>query len=90
MQAGAKLVIWSELTANIQNEADEKDFIERAKRTAIKYNTYIGVTYALIEPVRKNKFVFVTKQGDIGIDYNKAHPVPMVVSYQFIFIQGNN
>ncbi|KAL0576565.1 hypothetical protein ABG067_008915 [Albugo candida] len=79
-EAGAKLIIWSELTTNVQDENDEKTFIQRTQQLAIKHNVYIGVTYALVEPVPKNKLVFVNKQGEIAIDYNKAHPVPGVVS----------
>lgn len=39
------------------------------------------MTYHLLGPVEKNKLVVFTKEGDIGIDYNKAHPVPTVVRY---------
>lgn len=79
-QAGAKLVIWSETTTSVHNETDEGLLLERTKQLALKYGIYIGVTYNLEEPVEKNKLVVVTKQGNIGLDYNKAHPVPGVVS----------
>lgn len=77
-EAGARIVLWSELTAVVVDEEDEKVFIERTKELALKHKIYIGATYALLEPVAKNKLVVVTKEGNIGIDYNKAHPVPGV------------
>lgn len=85
-EAGAKLVLWSELTTVVNNEQDEILFIQRAKEFAVKHQAYIGVTYKLMEPM-KNKFVFVTKQGKVGIDYNKAHPVPSVVKYIYGFLE---
>lgn len=68
----------------VVDEEDEKVFIERTKELALKHKIYIGATYALLEPVAKNKLVVVTKEGNIGIDYNKAHPVPGVVSCKTI------
>lgn len=79
MQDGAKLVIWSEITTVVENSEDEEVFIQRARDFALLHKVYLGVTYSLLGPIKKNKFVLVTKSGDIGIDYNKAHPVPGVV-----------
>lgn len=79
-EAGAKLILWSELTTIVEDEHDEVLFIERTKDFAKLHDVYIGVTYALMSPVQQNKLVFVTKEGDVGINYNKAHPVPTVVS----------
>ncbi|KAG2233587.1 hypothetical protein INT48_009374 [Thamnidium elegans] len=76
---GAKLVIWSEITTVVENLEEEEIFIQRARDFALLHKVYLGVTYSLSGPVKKNKFVLVTKSGDIGIDYNKAHPVPGVV-----------
>ncbi|GAA5807750.1 hypothetical protein MFLAVUS_001127 [Mucor flavus] len=75
---GAKLVIWSEITTVVENLEDEQVFIQRARDFALLHKVYLGVTYSLSGPIKKNKFVLVTKTGDIGIDYNKAHPVPGV------------
>jgi hypothetical protein len=36
-----------------------------------------------VEPVAQNKLVFITKEGKIGIDFNKANPVPGVVSFDY-------
>jgi hypothetical protein len=79
-EAGAKIIIWSELTTIVQDEENEALFIERTKEFARLHKVYIGVTYALMSPVQQNKLVFVTKEGRVGINYNKAHPVPTVVS----------
>lgn len=59
---------------------DEFNFLEKAKKFASVHKVYLGVTYAAVDPVGQNKFVFITKQGEIAIDYNKANPVPGVVS----------
>ena len=61
----------------VQDEEAEKALIKRTQEFAVANHVYLGITYALMAPL-KNKFVFVTKQGEIGIDYNKAHPVPGV------------
>lgn len=59
---------------------DEFNFLEKAKNFASVHKVYLGVTYAAVDPVGQNKFVFITKEGEIAIDYNKANPVPGVVS----------
>lgn len=59
---------------------EEFEFLERAKKFASIHKVYLGVTYAAVDPVGQNKLVFITKEGNIGIDYNKAYPVPGVVS----------
>ncbi|KAL7328224.1 hypothetical protein PS15p_206527 [Mucor circinelloides] len=78
VEAGAKLIIWSELTTSVKDMDDEFDFLEKAKKFASVHKVYLGVTYAAVDPVGQNKFVFITKQGEIAIDYNKANPVPGV------------
>ncbi|KAI8069825.1 carbon-nitrogen hydrolase [Gilbertella persicaria] len=78
IESGAKLVLWSELTAAVKNEKEEDALIERARKVARERQVYLGITYALGDPTTANKLVFITKTGDIGINYNKAHPVPSV------------
>ncbi|KAI8643721.1 carbon-nitrogen hydrolase [Parasitella parasitica] len=75
-EAGAKLIIWSELTASVNDMDEEFEFLQRAKMFASTHKVYLGVTYAAVDPVGQNKFVFITKEGEIAIDYKKAHPVP--------------
>ncbi|KAG1456779.1 hypothetical protein G6F56_006757 [Rhizopus delemar] len=77
VEAGAKLVLWSELVAVVQNKEEEDILLQRAKDFAITHQVYLAITYGLLEPVEKNKLVFLTKGGDIAINYNKAHPVPL-------------
>jgi hypothetical protein len=64
----------------VNTTEDEKVFLERAIEFALTRKVYLGVTYATVDPVAQNKLVFITKQGKIGINYNKANPVPGVVS----------
>jgi hypothetical protein len=72
-------VLWSEVAVVANDEKEESLLLQRAKEFAIKHKVYLAMTYHLLGPVEKNKLVVFTKEGDIGIDYNKAHPVPTVV-----------
>ncbi|KAI7899088.1 carbon-nitrogen hydrolase [Cokeromyces recurvatus] len=72
-ESGAKLVLWSELTAFVNDLEEEKILIGKAKDLARTYQIYLGISYGT---VNQNKLVFITKQGEIGFDFNKAHPVP--------------
>lgn len=76
-QAGARLVLWSEITTVVNNEEDEAEFLDKVKDLAISSQVYIAVAYRRLEP-SANKLVFVLKNGTIGIDYKKAHPAPGV------------
>lgn len=80
-------MLWSELTAHVYNRTEEDALIRKAKKVAIKRQIYLGITYSVGDPTTVNKLVFVTKNGDIGIDYNKAHPVPGAVSSRSSFSQ---
>ncbi|KAI9323251.1 carbon-nitrogen hydrolase [Dichotomocladium elegans] len=77
-KAGAKIIIWSEETAQVQDPDAEQQLIERAKGIAAEENVYIGLTYELSGPVMANKFALVTPGGDVPINYIKSHPVPYV------------
>lgn len=77
--AGAKLILWSELTTVVNNTEDEAAFIQRAQEFAVSRQVYFGITYGRGDPVASNKLVFILKNGTIGLDYLKAHPVPGVV-----------
>jgi apolipoprotein N-acyltransferase len=76
--AGAQLIIWSETTTIVKDLAEEELFLNRTQQFAKTHNVYLGVTYILQEPIEQNKFVLADKEGKIGINYNKAHPVPLV------------
>ncbi|KAG1461042.1 hypothetical protein G6F46_002779 [Rhizopus delemar] len=78
INAGAKLVLWSELVVVAKDKEEEAQLLQRAKTFAIENQVYITITYGLLAPVEQNKLVLITKEGDVAIDYNKAHPVPMV------------
>lgn len=79
MQAGAKLILWSELTTILNDTKAEATFIKQAQDFAISRQVYLGVTYGIGTPTSTNKLVFILKNGTIGIDYVKSHPVPGVV-----------
>ncbi|KAI9478058.1 MAG: carbon-nitrogen hydrolase [Benjaminiella poitrasii] len=72
-ETGAKLVLWSELTMNVKDAEEEEFLVQQAKDLAQFHQIYLGITYGT---ANENKLVFITKQGEIGFDYNKAHPVP--------------
>ncbi|KAI8984763.1 carbon-nitrogen hydrolase [Mycotypha africana] len=79
-ESGAKLIVWSELTTSVTDTEEEVKLIQKAKEFAKQHQVYLGITYAKEQPVGQNKLVLITKEGIIGIDYNKAHPVPGVES----------
>lgn len=78
------MVLWSELVVVAKDKEEEAQLLQRAKTFAIENQVYITITYGLLAPVEQNKLVLITKEGEVAIDYNKAHPVPMVVSSFFI------
>ncbi|KAI8992555.1 carbon-nitrogen hydrolase [Pilobolus umbonatus] len=77
-QNGLKLITWSELTTMVPNLQMEEVLLKRAQAIALKYSVYLNIAYGVIDPVGQNKLVFIDKYGKIGINYNKAHPVPGV------------
>lgn len=74
------MILWSEETAQVHDPEEESTLLQRGKEIAQEQSVYIAVTYDLLGPIQQNKLVLITPQGDIGIDYIKAHPVPFVVS----------
>ncbi|KAI7877063.1 carbon-nitrogen hydrolase [Lichtheimia hyalospora FSU 10163] len=77
-EAGAKMILWSEETAQVHDPEEESTLLQRGKDIAKEHSVYIALTYDLLGPIQQNKLVLITPQGDIGIDYIKAHPVPFV------------
>lgn len=77
------MILWSEETAQVHDPEEEAALLQRGKDIAREHSVYIALTYDLLGPIQQNKLVLVTPQGDIGIDYIKAHPVPFVVSNIF-------
>lgn len=78
-RSGAKLVLWSEETAAVDDTAAETDLLEQAKQVAVEHGIYLAITYDVRGAVAQNKLTMITPSGDIAINYNKAHPVPGVV-----------
>ncbi|ORY96626.1 carbon-nitrogen hydrolase [Syncephalastrum racemosum] len=77
-RSGAKLVLWSEETAAVDDAASETRLLEQAKQVAAEHGIYLAITYDVRGPVGENKLTMITPSGDIAINYNKAHPVPGV------------
>ncbi|KAG0169075.1 hypothetical protein DFQ30_003988 [Apophysomyces sp. BC1015] len=79
VQKGARLVLWSELTAFTTDEQDEAHFLELAKTFASTHHIYLAATYGTSGfPPTENRLVLISPEGQILINYNKAHPVPIV------------
>ncbi|KAF7722657.1 hypothetical protein EC973_002867 [Apophysomyces ossiformis] len=79
VQKGARIVLWSELTAFTADEEDETRFRALSKEFASRNNVYLAAAYGTYNnPPLENKLILVSPKGEILIDYNKAHPVPIV------------
>jgi apolipoprotein N-acyltransferase len=79
MEAGAKIVFWSEISAEVLKE-DEAGLIARGGDVAAKYHAYLGMALAVHDegrtPSVENKLVLINPDGSVAWEYNKAHPVP--------------
>ncbi len=79
MQAGAKIVFWSELNAPVLKE-DEPAFVARGGDMAAKYHVYLGMSLNVLrgggERSVENKLVLIQPNGQVAWEYNKARPVP--------------
>ncbi|KAI7853657.1 carbon-nitrogen hydrolase [Circinella umbellata] len=78
--SGAKLVAWTEETAATQSYEDEERLINKSKALAKEKQIYLAITYNQIIPptISENKLVLITPEGEIGINYKKAYPVPFI------------
>jgi apolipoprotein N-acyltransferase len=79
MQAGARIVFWSEINAEVLKE-DEAGLIARGQDLAAKYHAYLGMALAVHNegknPSTENKLVLIEPPGLVAWEYNKAHPLP--------------
>jgi len=79
MQAGAKIVFWSELNALLLRE-QEATFIERGAELAAKHHAFLGMAIGVLNDKNtcpcENKLVLIRPDGLIAWQYSKAHPVP--------------
>jgi apolipoprotein N-acyltransferase len=79
MQAGAKIVFWGEISAQVLKD-DEAAFVTRGGDLAAKYHAYLGMALAVLNqgktPAVENKFVLIRPDGSVAWEYNKARPVP--------------
>ncbi|KAI8141004.1 carbon-nitrogen hydrolase [Fennellomyces sp. T-0311] len=84
VNAGAKLVMWSEETAATSNDDDEAALISRAQTFAQENNVYLAFTYnrTIVDDLTENKLLVITPQGEIAINYSKSHPVPLIEPIQ--------
>lgn len=79
MQAGAKIVFWSEMNAEVLKE-DEAGFVARGGDLAAKYHAYLGMALAVhnkgMTPSVENKLILIKPDGHVAWEYNKVRPVP--------------
>jgi apolipoprotein N-acyltransferase len=79
MQAGARIVFWAEISAEVLKE-DEAGFVARGGDLAAKYHAYLGIALAVHNegktPSVENKLILIKPDGHVAWEYNKARPVP--------------
>jgi apolipoprotein N-acyltransferase len=79
MQAGARIVFWSEINAEILKE-DEVGFVARGGDLAAKYHAFLGMAVAVhnegMTPSVENKLILIKPDGHVAWEYNKVRPVP--------------
>jgi apolipoprotein N-acyltransferase len=79
MQAGAKIVFWAEINAEVL-KGDEAGFVARGGELAEKYNAYLGMALAVHKEegtsANENKMILIRPDGQVAWEYNKVRPVP--------------
>lgn len=78
VQAGARLVLWSEGAAEILAPG-EQELLERGRAFAREHGVTLVMALAVIpvEPgLWENKLVAITHEGGIAWEYHKSRPVP--------------
>jgi apolipoprotein N-acyltransferase len=76
--AGAKIVVWAEASGIILFEKSEA-LLTRGKRFARSHRIYFGLSLAVLHREShkfENKFVMITPEGEVALDYHKRRPVP--------------
>ncbi len=78
-QDGAKIVFWAEGNAFVLKQ-DEAALLARGSELAAKDHIYFGMALAVLNPGAakplENKLVVAGPDGNMAMDYYKAHPVP--------------
>ncbi|KAF9974862.1 hypothetical protein BGZ73_001637 [Actinomortierella ambigua] len=81
-QQGSKVVMWSETSVRVRTEEDKQHLMSLARNRTTQYGIYLGITYSETIPgredKRRNMFVVLNPQGQVLLNYQKAHPVAMV------------
>jgi apolipoprotein N-acyltransferase len=79
MQAGARIVFWAEINAEVFKE-DEAGLMTRGGNLAAKYQSYLGMALAVHNegrtPSVENKLVLIKPDGQVAWEYNKVRLVP--------------
>jgi apolipoprotein N-acyltransferase len=79
MQAGARIVFWGEINAEVLKE-DEAGLITSGGNLAAKYQAYLGMALAVHKegrtPSVENKLALIKPDGHVAWEYNKVRPVP--------------
>ena len=79
-QAGARIIVWSEVAAKILKE-DEAGFIARAQHVALSQDVYLQVGLSTFQDVNgdlqtENRAILFTPDGVQAWDYHKSKPTP--------------
>ena len=79
MQAGARIVFWSEANAEVLKK-DEAGFVARGGDLAAKYHAYLGIALVVhdegMNPSVENKLILIKPDGHVAWEYNKVRPLP--------------
>ena len=75
------MIVWSEETVITNSYEEENALINRALRYAEKNGIYLAITYdnQINDNLAENKMVVLSPNFEVKIDYQKAHPVPILV-----------
>jgi len=73
-ESGSQIVIWSEGAAAVFNEEEKHALFNAVRDLSVTYNTYIAFSY-IDHAEQYNKVTLVSSEGEVVIDYIKAHPV---------------
>ncbi|WP_163572281.1 nitrilase-related carbon-nitrogen hydrolase [Fodinicola feengrottensis] len=81
-RAGAKIVVWSE-ESGYATKATETALIDRVRQVARTSGIYVDMHLNVVSdraPLLRNKAILLTPTGQVGWDYEKAHPTPQEAS----------
>jgi apolipoprotein N-acyltransferase len=79
MEAGARIVFWAEISAEVLKK-DEAELITRGGDLAARHQAYLGMALAVHNegrtPSVENKLILIEPDGHVAWEYNKVRPVP--------------